>query len=163
MNISLEQRAKLAEDLKVDLVLSLHFNSSEHKVARGFETYYLDNHDDVAVKKLENSENLGFSEDSLVNKILIDLAIKLTSTKSKELAKLTHQNIAKKIKRKYKIRDRGFKPGNFYVLALSKRPGLLLEAGFMSNKKELSKINNQRFFNDYADGILSGLKQFYKK
>ncbi len=162
-HISLEDRAKLAEELKVDIVLSIHFNSSEYRNARGFETYYLDNHDDVAVKRLESAENHGFSEDSLVNKILIDLAIKLTSSKSKKLAKLTHQNLVKRIKGKYKIKDRGFKPGNFYVLALSKRPGLLLEAGFMSNRKELSKISNQNFFNDYAEGILSGLNAFYGK
>lgn len=161
--ISLLDRAKLAEDLKIDIMLSIHFNSSKHSEARGFETYYLDNHDDSAVKKLESEENLGFSEDSIVNKILIDLAIKLTSSKSKNLANLIHQNLSKKIKGKYNIKDRGYKPGAFYVLALSKRPGLLLEAGFMSNTRELSKISNNSFFNDYAEGIVAGLKEYFSQ
>ena len=46
----------------------------------------------------------------------------------------------RKILRKYKIKDRGVKPGLFYVLALSKRPSILLEVGFLSHQKERQKI-----------------------
>ena len=49
------------------------------------------------------------------------------------------------LKLSLKMKDRGIKPGLFFVLALSKRPGVLLEIGFMSNPKELRKISSPIF------------------
>ncbi|MCE3012990.1 MAG: N-acetylmuramoyl-L-alanine amidase, partial [Proteobacteria bacterium] len=58
--------------------------------------------------------------------------------------------------------DRGVKPGLFYVLALSKRPGLLLEAGFVSNQKELKQIHQEEFMERYAQGVALGIIDFIK-
>src|SRR5690606_5479490 len=72
-------------------------------------------------------------------------------------------NIVKNVSKKHGIRDRKYRPGNFYVLALSKRPGLLLEAGFLSNPRELKKITNPSYLNDYADGVYKGINQYFKR
>ena len=60
------------------------------------------------------------------------------------------------------MRDRGIKPGLFYVLALSKRPGVLLEGGFMSQPDELKKIHKISFLKKYALSIAKGIKEFQK-
>ena len=60
------------------------------------------------------------------------------------------------------LSDRGIKPGLFYVLALSKRPGLLVEAGFISNSNELRKLNEEKYLDDLARGISSGVLNFIK-
>ncbi|MCB9092785.1 MAG: N-acetylmuramoyl-L-alanine amidase [Halobacteriovoraceae bacterium] len=161
--VSLQKRAEIADEVKADLYLSLHFNSSPYKNARGAETYYLDNHDNAAVKKVEAAENSVFNvDDMVVNKILIDLAVQLTSKTSKELASIVHQNIINKVAKKHKIKDRGYKAGLLYVLALSKRPGLLFEIGFMSNSLELKKIQGTDYLNDYADGVVKGINEYFK-
>ncbi len=56
--VSLAERAAIAEKTKADLFISVHINSSSEAGAVGFETYYLDNHDDVAIKKVEKTENI---------------------------------------------------------------------------------------------------------
>ena len=97
-----------------------------------------------------------------MNQILVDLVVQQTVTHSKKLASEVHQKVKPVIK-SHKIDDRGVKPGLFYVLALSKRPGLLIEAGFVSNQNELSIVNREKYLNELAKAIASGVSNFIKK
>lgn len=158
--VTLFERSEMAEKIKADIVISVHFNSSTDHKAHGVETYYLDNSSDAAVKKLEGQENQSMgSDDESVNQILIDLVIQQTTLKAQKLAYEVHRQISR-ASRKFKIRDRGTKGGLFHILALSKRPGLLLEAGFISNPKELEKIKSKRFLETYAEAVSQGIKQY---
>lgn len=162
--VSLDARAKMADTIKADLFISLHFNSNADKSAEGIETFYLDNHNDVAVKKVEDIENVGLEgKSTVINHILIDLAIKLTTKQSKKLAQDLHKFTISTISKKYKIKNRGVKAGLLYVLALSKRPGVLIEAGFMSNSKEMQRIQQDIFLELYAQGISKGIDQYFSK
>lgn len=160
--VSLQERADLADLIKADLFLSIHFNSSTNVKSHGFELYYLDNNSNVAAQKVERAENLNLKgEELIVNQILVDLVVQQTVTHSKQLASLVHQSI-KPVVKKHDVTDRGVKPGLFYVLALSKRPGLLVEAGFVSNQDELKKVNQDKFLDDMARAISDGVLQFIK-
>lgn len=159
--VSLEDRAELAETVKADVFISIHFNSARDHKSNGFETYYLDNHKDKAIRKVEAIENKGLEGDKkIINQILIDLVIQQTVPTSKKLASFIHEEIGQKVRVPYKLRDRGIKPGLFYVLALSKRPGILIEAGFMSQSKELEKIVKMDYLKKYAKSIAEGLKKY---
>jgi N-acetylmuramoyl-L-alanine amidase len=161
--VSLQERADLADIVKADLFLSIHFNSSTNAKSHGFELYYLDNNSNVAANKVERSENLNLKgEELIVNQILVDLVVQQTVHHSKELARLVHEKVKPAIKLS-KIDDRGIKPGLFYVLALSKRPGLLVEVGFVSNPDELHKVNEEKFMNNLAKAISSGVMSFINK
>ena len=161
--VSLQERADLADLVKADLFLSIHFNSSPNAKSHGFELYYLDNNSGVAANKVERSENLNLKgEELMVNQILVDLVIQQTVHHSKELAALVHEKIKPVIKQN-KIDDRGIKPGLFYVLALSKRPGLLVEVGFVSNPGELRKVNEDKFLDGMAKAISSGVMAYINK
>ena len=161
--VSLEERAEIAEQIKADLFISIHFNSSLSKRSNGFETYYLDNHSDLAVKKVEDVENKGLQGEALIiHKIITDLVVEKTVESSKKLSESIHQNIKKRVK-PFGVRDRGLKPGLFYVLALSKRPGVLLEMGFLSNEKELKKMIDSKYQKSYATGVVEGIDQYMLK
>lgn len=160
--VSLQERADLADLVKADLFLSIHFNSSSNSRSHGFELYYLDNNSNVAANKVERAENLNLQgEELIVNQILVDLVVQQTVTHSKQLAGAVHEHV-KPIIRRHKIDDRGIKPGLFYVLALSKRPGLLVEVGFVSNQNELKKVQEEKFLNEMAKAISSGVLAFIK-
>jgi N-acetylmuramoyl-L-alanine amidase len=158
--VTLQERADLADLVKADLFLSIHFNSSTNSKSHGFELYYLDNNSNAATAKVEKAENLNLKgEELIVNQILVDLVVQQTVTHSKQLANFVHQKV-KPVVKAHKMADRGIKPGLFYVLALSKRPGLLVEVGFVSNPNELKKVNEEKFLNDMARGISSGVLAF---
>jgi N-acetylmuramoyl-L-alanine amidase len=162
--VTLNERADLAETVKADLFVSIHFNSSTSSSSHGFETYFLDNHKDLAVKKVERIENKYLQgAEKIVNQILIDLVIKKTAFSSKKLAMSVHESIDKRVSGKYKLTDRGIRPGLFYVLALSKRPGILIEAGFMSNPSELETIQANSYIQSYAKSIAEGIQDYLKE
>lgn len=161
--VSLQERADLADLVKADLFLSIHFNSSTNAKSHGFELYYLDNNSNVAANKVERAENLNLKgEELIVNQILVDLVVQQTVNHSRELSRLVHEKVRPIIKL-HKIEDRGIKPGLFYVLALSKRPGLLVEVGFVSNSEELKKVNEDKFMSQMAKAIASGVTAFVSK
>lgn len=160
--VGLQERADLADTVKADLFISIHFNSSKNRKSHGFETFYLDNHDDQAVQKVERIENKSLDgADKIINQILIDLAVKKTAKQSKMVATSIHQEIKKAVEKRFRIKDRGVKPSLFYVLALSKRPGILLEAGFMSNPSEVFQIKSDNYLEIYAEAVVKGVKQYY--
>lgn len=160
--VSLQERADLADLVKADLFLSIHFNSSTNASSHGFELYYLDNNSNVATNKVERAENLNLKgEELIVNQILVDLVIQQTVTYSKQLASAVYEKVRPVVKAN-KMSDRGIKAGLFYVLALSKRPGLLVEVGFVSNPNELKKVNEEKFLNDMAHGISEGVLAYIK-
>jgi N-acetylmuramoyl-L-alanine amidase len=160
--VGLQERADMADKVKADLFVSVHFNSSTDRSAHGFETFYLDNNKDAAVKKVEKQENMTLKgEDLVVQQILIDLTIQQTVVASRSLSQSVHKRLKGYLK-PLGMSDRGVKPGLFYVLALSKRPGLLLEAGFMSNDKELKVIHQEEFMERYAQGVALGIMDFLK-
>lgn len=156
---SLKQRAHLAETVKADLFISIHLNSSEGNDFQGFETYYLDNRDNKALSKLEQDENQTSKWDE-VNQIVMDIVINKTVDSSKAFSLKIHEAIAKELK-PLKMRDRGVKAGLFYVLAFSKRPGVLLEAGFISNPEDATKLIASDFHEKYADGIVQGIRAYF--
>lgn len=161
--VTLNERANMAETVKADLFVSIHFNSSTENSSHGYETYYLDNHADVAIKKVEDVENKYLDgAEKVVNQILIDLVIQKTVSSSKKLANSIHSQLGKSVEKKFKLKDRGAKPGLFYVLALSKRPGVLIEAGFMSNSRELNKIRSSKYLESYAKSIADGIIDYLK-
>jgi len=158
--VSLQERADLADLVKADLFISIHFNSSTNSQSHGFEIYYLDNNSNVANAKVEKAENQNLKgEELIINQILVDLVVQQTVTHSKKLAAYV-QKAVRPVLKNYSIDDRGIKPGLFYVLALSKRPGLLIEVGFMSNEKELKKIQQDKFLDQLAKKISQGLLNY---
>ncbi len=162
--VTLPERAAIAEKTKADLFISVHINSSPEQGAVGFETYYLDNHDDVAIKKVEKTENIqSAGENVVVQQILVDLVVEQTVKTSKPLAESIHQELKRKVGSKYKIPSRGVKPGLFFVLALSKRPGVLLEVGFISTQKERARMMNPKFQDDYAKAVVVGIENYIRK
>lgn len=161
--VGLQERADLADKVKADLFVSVHFNSSTDAKAHGFETYYLNNSQDAAVKKVERQENFTLKgEDLVVNQILVDLTIQQTVKASRGLAEEVHRELKGHLK-PTGFSNRGVKAGLFYVLALSKRPGVLLEAGFISNPTELKIMQQEEFMERYARGAAAGIVKFLKK
>ena len=127
VTVSLENRAKFANNLNADLFISIHQNSFTTSSANGTEVYYTTSKPDS-----------GFPSQN-TNKL----------SKSKELAKLTCDNIVSAIG----TYNRGIKDGNFRVLKNSKMPAILIECGFITNSSDSSKISNDNYQNKIAKAI----------
>jgi len=58
-------------------------------------------------------------------------------------------------------RNRGIKESNFYVLKETIPPAILVEGGFMTNKKEASLMLDPEFQNETAKEILDGICKYF--
>jgi N-acetylmuramoyl-L-alanine amidase len=59
--------------------------------------------------------------------------------------------------------SRGVRKGNFYIIRETDMPSILIEAGFLTNQKERSKIKQRVYLEDVAKGIADGIDQFVKR
>jgi len=168
--VSLEKRAKIANDSKGDLFISIHANASPKRSARGFQVFFLapaNNDEARAAAQLENStfaEELSKSDDSFENDlsfILIDMEQTEVQAESSDLAAMVDKEFKKKLGKKTKAR--GLDQAGFVVLDRVYMPSILVEAAFLTNKSDEKLLKSKKYRQEVAEAIYAGLKRFKNK
>ena len=148
--IELRQRAKIANKADADLFVSIHCNAHDSQ-AHGTETYVLGlgrNESNFRVAKEENevifyeddyeTNYEGFDPDSPETLIGLTLLQEDYLDQSILLARTIQDNFTNRLKRK----NRGVKQAVFWVLHNTYMPSVLIETGFITNKKEGDYLNS---------------------
>lgn len=173
--IELYRRAEIANEQHADLFISIHCNSSTSNKPYGAETYVMGLHKtnaNLEVAKTENAAILyeedyskkydGFDPNSPEAHIIFSLYQNAYRSYSLKLASLTQSQIVERSSRF----DRGVKEAGFWVLYKTAMPGILIEAGFISNKEEEKYLASEigqtviassvyRAFRDYKTWVAS--------
>lgn len=165
LNVSLENRAALANNNKADFFISIHANSSFRKDAHGSETYFLSRDaTDEEARKLAFLENnpaefgegiTGESEDE-IQMILWDMAQSAYLKQSSLLA----ESIQKELNLLLRTSNRGIKQAPFTVLAGVACPAVLVEVAFISNPREERSLTREGFQINVAQAIYRGLVNY---
>ena len=165
--VSLADRSKCGNGRKADLFVSIHANSSPNRAACGLETYFLSEAKTDWERAVAARENASFqSGDSAatlnaggdVGLILADLAQNEYLVESSELAARVQQKTVPYAR----IKDRGVRQANFYVLRNNFMPAVLVECGFLSNKSEEKLLRQLDHRERLAEGISRGIVEFAK-
>ncbi len=164
--IELRQRAKIANKADADLFVSVHCNAHSSQ-AYGTETYVLGlgrTESNLRVAKQEN-EVIFYEDDYQTNyegfdpnspETLIGLTLMQEDylDQSILLARNIQDNFTNRLKRK----NRGVKQAVFWVLHNTYMPSVLVETGFITNKKEGDYLNsvagNNNISKSISDAIL---------
>jgi len=165
LDVSLENRAALANNNKADFFISIHANSSFRKDARGSETYFLSRDaTDEEARRLAFMENnpaelgegiTGESEDE-IQMILWDMAQSAYLKQSSLLA----ESIQKELNLLLRTSNRGIKQAPFTVLAGVACPAVLVEVAFISNPREERSLTKEEFQVNVAQAIYRGLVNY---
>ena len=172
--IDLHDRAGYCHD-DCDLFVSIHVNSMplgrRNGVANGVETYFLSDaktEDQRRVAQMENDAIRFDSPDAQVVEgrlatILKDLQQNEYLRESARLAELVQQKVA----RVHPGEDRGVQQAGFYVLNTARRPAILVETGFSTNKSDgsflASAAGQRKIASAIADGVVGYLLEFERK
>ena len=166
--IPLGRRTEIANQVGAQAFISIHCNAAGNGNARGAETYFLsvantDEERAVAAREnasllFEESERDGGSLDEL-SFILLDLAQNEFLEESSELAELIQAELGVRAK----SRDRGIHQAGFFVLNGAYMPGVLIEAGFISNREEERLLRSDRHCSEIADAICRGVEEFVRR
>ncbi|NPA79651.1 MAG: N-acetylmuramoyl-L-alanine amidase [Thermotogae bacterium] len=164
--VSLYSRARLANRSGAHLFVSIHCNASRDPNASGMETYFLSESrtsQERAVAILENSAiryDIGFVEPKEpVGAILGDLLQNLLLEQSYRLAMSIHGTALEMALAK----DRGVKQAGFYVLKWVMMPSVLVELGFITNRREAKKLANGKYQDRLAKAIALGIEKYIRK
>ena len=66
------------------------------------------------------------------------------------------------LNKRYKnVRDGGVREGPFWVLVGAQMPSVLIEVGFVTNKKEASRLTSSRYRRVMAKGMADGIQRYF--
>ena len=167
VDVSLDNRAAIANENGAAVFISIHANGSFRKKARGSETFFLSlNATDEESRKLAYEENTAAGVDKriveddkdLVKMILWDMAQSAYVKQSSRLAELVQRELNALLG----TENRGIKQANFAVLRGVACPAILVEAAFISNPEEEQLLVDDGFQSRVAEAVYRGLAAYLK-
>ncbi len=167
VDVSLENRAAIANNNRAVLFISVHINGFPRSTARGSETFFLSlNATDEEARRLAYMENNSTDIESKISSddeddimmILWDMAQSAFIKQSSQLA----ESIQTELNSLLGTRNRGIKQAPFKVLTGVACPAVLVEIAFISNPAEEKKLQTDDFQDDVARAIYRGIARFLK-
>lgn len=142
--IELADRPEIAARAGADLFLSIHYNSVEAgaQSVSGAESYRFTPRYQAPISRSKTTAEDGLENPADANGFWSSVAA---------------YNIHRSLLAGLKVTDRGFKHHKFAVLRLAKCPAVLVEAGFLSNDVEASKIATAGYRQKIAEAIADGI------
>jgi N-acetylmuramoyl-L-alanine amidase len=165
--IELWKRGDIANNIKADLFISIHCDSNTSN-AYGAGTFVLGargNKANLEISKRENSvillekdykQNYSYNPNSPESVIGLSLLQEENLDQSLQLASVIQNNLVSKLKRF----NRYVKMDNFQVLRETIMPSVLIELGFLTNKKEGRYLNSRNGQLAMAKNIASSIITF---
>jgi len=167
--VPLYKRAEIANKIKADLFISVHANICGTPSIHGTETYALGLHrteDNLEVAKKENSVILlekdhttryeGFDPNSSESYIMFELVQNEFLDQSLMFA----SDVEDQFRTRAGRRDRGVRQAGFLVLRETSMPSVLIETGYMSNKKELNYLESDNGRAIIASAIFRAFRKY---
>lgn len=139
--VDLYERARMANDLEVDLFISIHHNSTNNKVddKSGIETYYY-------IYKPEYPPRI--NEDKHNDSERLEKSRKLANIVQRKLVEYTG------------AKDGGIHRRSFAVVRETKMPAILLELGYINNPNERQKLISSTYQNELARAIADAVLEY---
>ena len=137
--VSLADRSALANRVEAAVFVSIHFNDGSRPVASGVETYF-------AAHQIRSGP-------AIATWLLQRISSEESNVESQSLAGFIQQELVTRTQ----APNRGIKAEQFYVLANVRHPAVLVEAGFLTNKEDVTKLADANYREQVAIAISNGI------
>jgi len=167
--VELYRRAEIANEKQADLFISIHCNANPSSRPYGAETYVMGLHKSQANLEVARAENAaillendysanyeGFDPNSPEANIIFSLYQNIHLEQSLNIASKIQTQFRERVKR----HDRGVKQAGFWVLYKTTMPGILVEAGFLSNPTEEKFLNSKSGQTYIASAIFRAFREY---
>jgi len=162
--IPLENRSAMTENSQADLFISIHANANKARSLSGFEVYCISPEVSDYQRALSSARNssLDLNGGSFAgsNMNLKAILWDMTYTYNRAEAIQLSRNICQSIGRSVDTRIIGVKKANYHVLRGAYIPAILVEVGFLSNRKEEQLLNQPVYRQKIAEGIERGIRDY---
>jgi N-acetylmuramoyl-L-alanine amidase len=166
--VPLRERTNFANKRRADLFVSIHANAHPRAVSEGVEVYFLSSEasdkDARQVAALENGvvqleTPASRQKGDLLKSILWDLAQSEFQQESSFMAETVLDSMTQSLS----LVPRGVKQAGFYVLGGAAMPAVLIEIGFLTNRKEERKLATHEHREAVAHAIYAGLAEYKRR
>jgi N-acetylmuramoyl-L-alanine amidase len=161
--IALRDRARLANDSRSDIFVSIHVNAlMKHVESRGIETYYLGATSDPTLTELAAAENSvsGYSLADM-RKLLDEVYADARRDESRELAAAVQKTLFTNLRQSDPgLENWGVKRAPFIVLVATDMPAILAEVGCISNEKEAAMLRRPEYRQKIAEALFAGIRTY---
>jgi len=166
--LRLRERVKKAQNQKADLFLSIHADSIKLDKIRGASIYTLsEKASDKEALILAERENkadiiagmdLDETEDA-VARVLIDLRQRLTKNDSVRFAEMLVEEFNGKIR----LLSNHRRFAGFAVLKAPEVPSVLVEMGYLSNRKDEMLLKSDNYHRLFASAMVQAIDNYFKR
>jgi N-acetylmuramoyl-L-alanine amidase len=166
--IPLRDRTSFASRQRADLFVSIHANAHPQASSEGVEVYFLSSEaSDSQARHIAALENdviqlespASRQKSELLKSILWDLAQSEFQQESSSMA----ETVLDSMTRSLSLVPRGVKQAGFYVLGGAPMPAILIEIGFLTNRKEERKLGTPEYREALARAIYTGLAEYKRR
>ena len=162
--VPLAERTAKANSEGGVVFVSIHANASPNHSLSGIESYFLDNTDDAASKRLAQIENSagGKAAGSDLDLILSDMVQAAKIPQSTGLAQTLQSSVLAQLQTSgwRDIRDHGVKKAPFFVLIGARMPCILMELAYIDHVSDGQNLATPEFRSALARGILVGIERY---
>lgn len=160
--VPLEERTAIANQMRADLFLSIHANSSRDRRVTGVETFFLNFSSSAEEREVASRENAGSQKNIRdLENLLRQIALGDYNEESRDLAHVVQESLHLQMKsHRSMIRDRGVKKAPFIVLINLNMPGILIEVGFISNPTDESYFKEASGQDQTAEALYQGVRKY---
>ena len=160
--LTLEDRTARAESAGGDVFISIHANASRRQGARGFEVYTLDaNHERHSLDVAARENGVPAARLDPLQRALAQIQVSEVGEHSARLAGLIHDNVIRAARvRDRSLPDLGVKKGPFYVLFMSRMSSVLVETGFVTNRRDARLLRSAPYRAMIAEQIAAGVDRY---
>ncbi len=155
--VSLQDRIATANQNQADLFISIHCNYVNEKYVSGSETYVLG--DDSSSAQLVEKEESGYVAQEFINSIQFKKLENHAYIKSLDLASKIEDSFAGL----RGMKSRGVRHGSFRVLQMTSMPSVLIEAGFLSNTRDLNRLKSKKGQKAIAQSIYDACINYFSE
>lgn len=164
--IALRQRVERARDGGADLFISIHADSIKNRKTRGLSVYTLSERasdkEAAALAEKENKADLiagvNFTNHTPeVANILIDLAQRESKNQSVKFA----SGLVESLRRQTKMLRNPRRSAGFAVLKAPDVPSVLIELGFLSNRKDEKALKNKKYRGKLAKSMVQAISHYF--
>ncbi len=167
--VALGDRAKISNNFKADLFVSIHTNATKNRHANGFQVYFRSekatDKEAAETAALEN-EAMQYEEVhyNFVDALLQSLVKNEYINESSKLAGYVRNAVYKQPGIGIAVnQNSSVRQANFYVLKGVNSPAILVEMGFISSQKDRARLSNKSAREKMALGIYNGIVNYSKK
>lgn len=164
--LPLEERTAMANEGKADIFVSLHINASPNRNAEGVSTYVLSraSSDRHALEVAARENGVPAAKLSAVKFIIDDLSTYGRKKESLKLAKTVNDAIVKNVNGRFGgLADLGLKQAPFYVLVGARMTAVLIEASFITNRREEARLKDPEYLAAVADSVVEAIRYYGEK